>query len=258
MIPKVIHWCWFGRGKVPSLAKKCIKSWKKILPDYEIKLWNEDNFDIESNAYVSEAYHARKFAFVTDYVRLYALYHEGGIYMDSDVEVLKRIDRFLEFPAFTGYEDQKPESCITGIMGSERGGAWVKALLDEYEDRHFILPDGRMNTTTNVQYTAALMKSKGMRLDCTEEHVSGFISLFPREYFCPKAWNTGKFTFTDDTYTIHHFSGSWWDRRSWWIRWADNHYGPRVAYYVGYFWRPPRVVVAGLWAALKRRLNFNP
>lgn len=100
MIPKIIHYCWFGRGKMPELAERCIASWKKHLPEYQYILWNEDNFDITSVPYVKEAYEARKFAFVTDYVRLYALYHFGGVYMDTDVEVLKPLDRFLDLPAF--------------------------------------------------------------------------------------------------------------------------------------------------------------
>ena len=104
MIPKVVHYCWFGRGEMPELAKKCIASWKTFLPDYQIKEWNEDNFDINCNQYVKEAYESRKFAFVTDYVRLYAIYTEGGVYMDTDVEVLKTLDPFLHHHAFSGFE----------------------------------------------------------------------------------------------------------------------------------------------------------
>ena len=103
MIPKKIHYCWFGHGEMPKLAKKCIKSWNKYCPDYEIKEWNEDNFDIDKYPYVREAYDNRKFAFVTDVVRLYAIYTEGGIYMDTDVEVLKPLDPFLKHIAFSGY-----------------------------------------------------------------------------------------------------------------------------------------------------------
>ena len=107
MIPKIIHYCWFGRGPMPPMALKCIESWHRFMPDYEYKLWNEDNFDVNSVPYVKEAYEARKFAFVTDYVRLYALYTEGGIYMDTDVEVLKPYDDLLGLSGFTGYEGSK-------------------------------------------------------------------------------------------------------------------------------------------------------
>ena len=117
-IPKVILYCWFGRGEKPELAKKCIESWKKYCPDYEFKEWNEDNFDIHSNKYVEQAYNARKFAFVTDYVRLYALYYEGGVYMDTDVEVLKPIDEFLKHKAFSSFENNN--TIPTGLMASEK------------------------------------------------------------------------------------------------------------------------------------------
>ena len=130
MIPKVIHYCWFGRGKMPEMALKCIESWKKYLPEYKIKEWNEDNFDLDMYPYVREAYDNRKFAFVTDVVRLYALYNEGGIYMDTDVEVLKSLDPFLHHNAFSGFEDDK--NIPTGIMASEKGGRWAKENLDYY------------------------------------------------------------------------------------------------------------------------------
>ena len=139
---KIIHYCWFGPKPLPKLAKKCIDSWKKIYPDYEIKLWNEQNFDINCCQYVKQAYLAKKYAFVTDYVRLYALYHDGGIYMDSDVEVLKNIDIFLDNVAFSGYESYG--NCLTGIIGSIQNGKFVKDLLDEYTDRQFILDNGKL------------------------------------------------------------------------------------------------------------------
>ena len=125
MIPKVIHYWWFGRGQMPELALKCIESWHKYLPGYTLKLWNEDSFDINAVPYVKEAYEARKFAFVTDYIRLYALYHEGGIYMDTDVEVLKPLDDLLDLPAFSGYESNKFTNFPTGLMASAAGGVWV-------------------------------------------------------------------------------------------------------------------------------------
>ena len=155
MIPKIIHWCWFGRGELPPLAKKCIASWKEHLSDYEIKVWNEDNFDVNSVRYVAEAYQKRKYAFVSDYVRLSALHAEGGIYMDTDVEVLKRLDRFHELPAFTGYESD--DACGMGMLGSEKGGRWVKDLMDEYQGLQFIKPDGRLNMTTIVKHAMRVM-----------------------------------------------------------------------------------------------------
>lgn len=207
MIPKVIHYCWFGRGNMPALALKCIDSWKKYLPEYEIKEWNEDNFDLDLYPYAREAYDNRKFAFVTDVVRLYALYHEGGIYMDTDVEVLKPLDCFLDLPAFSGFEDDI--HIPTGIMASERNGEWAKWQLDYYNDKHFVLPDGSLNLTTNVITIGHLMKSKGFVLKNGLQNFRDIITIYPKDYFCPKSYEDGKIYLTDNTYTIHHFAGSW-------------------------------------------------
>lgn len=230
MIPKVIHYCWFGRGPLNAKAKMCIKSWKKKLPDYKIKLWNEDNFDIESVPYVSQAYHARKFAFVADYVRLYALYTEGGVYMDSDVEVIKRIDEFLVHPAFTGYEsDIGP---LTGIMASEKGGAWVKDLLDAYKDRDFVRPDGSLNLTTNVEYTAELLKQKGFAINGKKIDAPGYLTVYEQEWFCPKSWNSATYEITNNTYTVHHYAASWWTPRERRIHFVKLHYGEKAAHFL--------------------------
>lgn len=207
MIPKVIHYCWFGRGKLPDLAKKCIESWKKYCPDYEIKEWNEDNFDLDKYPYVREAYDKRKFAFVTDVVRLYALYHEGGIYMDTDVEVLKPLDRFLAHHAFSGFEDE--QFVPTGIMASEKGGKWAKDNLDYYNGKHFLKEDGSVDLTTNVVTITNYMLPLGLKQDNTYQDFPGLITFYPKDYFCPKSYKDGQIYLTDNTYTIHHFAGSW-------------------------------------------------
>ena len=207
MIPKKIHYCWFGKGKMPELALKCIESWRVNLPDYELKEWNENSFDINSNFYVKEAYESRKFAFVTDYVRLYALYTEGGIYMDTDVEVLKNLDSFLDLPAFSGFEDNM--HIPTGIMAAEKGSIWAKWQLEYYSGRHFLLPDGTLDLTTNVDIIGGLMEEKGFILKNGLYNFQNIITIFPKEYFCPKSHTTGKIELTENTYTIHHFAGSW-------------------------------------------------
>ena len=207
MIPKKIHYCWFGKGKMPELALKCIESWRVNLPDYELKEWNENSFDINSNFYVKEAYESRKFAFVTDYVRLYALYTEGGIYMDTDVEVLKNLDPFLDLPAFSGFEDNV--HIPTGIMAAEKGSVWAGWQLKYYDDRHFLLPDGTLDLTTNVEIIGRLMGEKGFILRNCLYNFQNIITIFPRDYFCPKSHTTGKIELTQNTYTIHHFAGSW-------------------------------------------------
>ena len=163
MIPKTIHYCWFGRGQMPPLAVKCIESWKKFLPDYILKEWNEDNFDVSANKYVRQAYENRKFAFVTDYVRLYALYTEGGVYMDTDVEVLGSYDKFLHHTAFSGFETDG--NVPTGMMAAEKGSLWAKELLDGYKDRVFIKEDGSFDTTTNTFVITRYMVDKGLVLN---------------------------------------------------------------------------------------------
>ena len=211
MIPKVIHYCWFGRGELPPLAKKCLDSWKKFCPDYEIKEWNEDNFNLDSYPYAREAYDKRKFAFVTDVVRLYALYHEGGIYMDTDVEVLKPLDSFLFHHAFSGFEDE--HSVPTGIMASEKGGKWAKENLAYYDDRHFLKEDGSIDLTTNVKIITNYMLSFGLKQNNTYQDFPGLITLYPKDYFCPKSYVDGKINLTSNTYTVHHFAASWYSQK---------------------------------------------
>ena len=207
MIPKTIHYCWFGRGAMPSLALKCIASWKKYMPDYEIKRWDETNFDVNIIPYTKEAYENRKYAFVTDYVRLYALYHEGGIYMDTDVEVLKNLDCFLNLPAFSGFEDDT--LVPTGIMGSEKEGEWAKWQLSYYNDKHFILPDGNLDLTTNVKIITDSMAQKGFILKNSFQNFQDMITIYPKDYFCPKSYKDKKIYLTQNTYCIHHFAQSW-------------------------------------------------
>ncbi len=207
MIPKIIHYCWFGQGEKPAQAKMCIESWKKFLPDYELKEWNEYNFDINQNRYVKEAYENRKFAFVTDYVRLYAIYTEGGVYMDTDVEVLGSYNQFLHHHAFSGFENNG--YVPTGIMAAEKGSVWAKDLLDEYENRVFIKEDGSLDIRTNTEVITEYMLSKGLVCNNTYQDFPGLCTMYPSEYFCPKDHGTGIIHKTSKTVCIHHFAGSW-------------------------------------------------
>ena len=207
MIPKIIHYCWFGRGEMPELALKCIESWHKYMPDWEYKLWNEDNFDINSNQYVKEAYEANKYAFVTDFVRLYALYTEGGVYMDTDVEVLKSYEDLLYLKGFTSYEGSKHHPPITGTLASEAGGEWVTEQLHAYDDAHFLNSDGTFDLKTNTIRISEIMKNAGFVSDGKEQEFKG-MHIFPTEYFCPRQ-TTGEVLLTSNTYCDHHFMGSW-------------------------------------------------
>ena len=207
MIPKRIHYCWFGRAPIPELAQKCIDSWHKYMPDYEYKLWNEDNFDISCNSYVKEAYEAKKYAFVSDYVRLYALYYEGGIYMDTDVEVLKPYDDLLTLSGFIGFEGTKYHPVGTGTIASVPGGQWLQEQLTAYINIHFIKADGSYDLTTNPVRITAIMKQNGFHQD-GKEQVYKDMHVFPVDYFCPRQ-TTGEFLITENTYCDHHYIGSW-------------------------------------------------
>ena len=206
MIPKTIHYCWFGGSPLPELAQKCIESWKRFCPDYEIVRWDESNFDLSYNDYVREAYEAKKWAFVTDVVRLYVLVNYGGIYMDTDVEVLKPLDELLQYEAFSGFESQTKIS--TGIMASVIGQKLFMEFLNEYNEIHFIKADGSYDLTTNVIRITNTCLKYGFVPNNQRQTVKGF-TLFPKDYFCPKDYKTGITEITDNTYANHHFEGSW-------------------------------------------------
>ena len=205
MIPKVIHYCWFGRGEKSKLIQKCIKSWEKYCPDYEIIEWNEDNFDINCNIFVKQAYEYKKWAFVSDYARLWALYNYGGIYLDTDVEIIKPIDIFLKHKAFSGFESSK--TVPTGIIASEKGQVIIKLWLDWYNDRKFIV-DGEMLHEPNVKFMTETLIDKGLVLDNTYQEIEGF-ALYPQTYFCPINVDKRKNCKSKNTYAIHHFTSSW-------------------------------------------------
>lgn len=203
MIPKIIHYCWFGKNKKNDLIIKCIESWKKHCSDYEIKEWNEDNFDVNSNQYVKEAYENKKWAFVSDYVRLYALYNDGGIYVDTDLEITKNIDKFLIHKAFTSQEDDY--NIPTALMGAEKNNIWICELLKYYKTRHFILENGEFDQTTNVKIiTKITEKMFGVKFNNQKKVLGDDIHIYPKEYFCQYDVKND-----DINYSIHHFNGSW-------------------------------------------------
>lgn len=193
---------------MPELAKECLGSWMRQLPEYKLFLWNEDNFDIGINEFVKGAYESKRYAFVTDYVRLYALYNHGGIYMDTDVEVIKPLDEFLKHRAFTGTEGKR--SCVTGIMGAEKNHPWIECLLDDYTERKFMLDNGKLNTVTNtVLITKSTIDNYGWKTKDRLQILKDGLYIYPYNYFCAKNLYTNSIDITDATYTVHHFSGSW-------------------------------------------------
>ena len=206
MIPKKIHYCWFGGNPLPELAQKCIASWKKYCPDYEIIEWNESNFDLNCCAYVKEAYEAKKWAFVSDVARLYALVNYGGIYMDTDVEVIRPIDDLLQYEAVSGFEAK--DRIQTGLMACREGQLLFVELLHDYDRAHFVKEDGTYDTTTNVTRITNTCLKYGLQLNNTLQTIKGF-TLLPYDYLCPKNSSTKVLTITKNTLVIHHFDGSW-------------------------------------------------
>ena len=206
MIPKIIHYCWFGRNEMPEQYQNYIKTWKMFCPGYKIIEWNEDNFNVESIPYVSEAYKSKKYAFVTDYVRLYALDSIGGIYMDTDVEVLKNLDCFLSEKGFSGFE--RINAVPTGIMGAEKGNHFINKLLCQYDGLHFVGENGCYDETTNVKRITDTAMELGLVLNNKKQTIDDF-TFYPTEYFCPKSSRTLEIKCTQNSYTIHHFAGSW-------------------------------------------------
>ncbi|MBR6531892.1 MAG: glycosyl transferase [Clostridia bacterium] len=203
---KTIHYCWFGRGEKPKLVKKCIESWKKNLPDYRLIEWNEDNFDISKNRFVAEAYSDRNFAFVSDYVRAFVLYNYGGIYMDTDVEVLGNFDRFLDDKVFLGFEEGN--FVATCVMGVEKGHPLMKKYLDHYENMTYFNEDGTKYTDTNVVLLTKLLEERGLVRN-NEQQMVGDISIYPRTLFSPYDYINGISYITDDSVAIHHFAQLW-------------------------------------------------
>lgn len=208
MIPKVIHYCWFGGAPKPPEVQRCMASWKRWLPEYTFVEWNEGNFEYGKWEYASQAYEARKFAFVSDIARLYALYTEGGVYLDTDVELLGPLDPFLGHTAFGGFERER--DITTGLMGAEKGSAWIKEFLDLYSDLPFLKADGTPDLTTNVRRITDLMaKAHGLQQNNVFQDFPGLVTLYPQEYFSPLDPLTRKVRRTRNTVAVHHYMASW-------------------------------------------------
>ena len=212
LIPKIIHYCWFVKNKKSSKIKKCIKSWKKYFPDYKIIEWNEDNFDISSNEWCKSAYEAKKWAFVTDYVRLKVLKDYGGIYMDTDVELIQSLDPFLQYHCFMGFQHEKYVSNGL-VIGAVKNHGFIIENAAVYENIQFETNEDSYKLKVCQEYTTELLANHGLTLPCDGKiQIIDDIYIFPPEYFCPYDHRTYEMNKTENTVAIHHFASSWWDK----------------------------------------------
>ena len=232
-IPKVIHYCWFGRNPLPESAVKCINSWKKYFPDYDIKEWNEDNFDVNIIPYTREAYEAKKYAFVSDYARMWILYHHGGLYFDTDVEVIKPMDDIVARGPFMGIEVEAKDGTFPYVapglcLGTPAGHVVYKDVLDVYQDLRFFKGDGKINTYAIVPITSDVLRHNGMKPTNEQQQVAG-VWIYPRDYFNPLDDNTGRLVITENTRSIHWYTKTWLKKqnpiRTWVVRRIHRYFG---------------------------------
>lgn len=237
MIPKVIHYCWFGNNPKNDLMKKCIESWKKFCPDYRIVEWNETNFDINSIPYLQRAYANKKYAHVTDYARLKIIYENGGIYLDTDVELIQSLDKFLNEKTF--FALQKTGEVATGLgFGSESGAYVLKELMKNYEKKVSASNEDFL-TQTCVDVDKVIFKNRGLKDENCIQHLDD-ITIYPTEYFNPKDFETNKTNITLNTVSIHHYSGSWHDE-------CERIICEKYAFYMNKYDKDKAKVVFGKW-----------
>jgi len=209
---KTIHYFWFGGAEKGKTIEKCIASWSRFFPDFEIKEWNESNFDVRQNKYISQAYDAKKYAFVSDFARFQILHEQGGLYFDTDVEVIKPFYELLELDAFTGFETDTFVNPGLVLWAKEPGNEMLGEILKTYSQLEFINPDGSYNTVTICKYFTDLLQKHGLKTDNgTVQQIDSF-SVFPREYFCPFDDLTGVMKKTENTCAIHWYAKSWMSR----------------------------------------------
>ena len=239
MIPKKIHYCWFGSGDLPEKDIKCIESWKKFCPDYEIIQWNENNYDITKNSYMKEAYDEKKYGFVPDYARLDIIYNYGGIYLDTDVELLKNLDFLLDYKGFTGFEaiDTGQKFIALGLgFGAEKGNEIIKKMRDDYERIRFKFDDGKLNLTPSPAYSTRSLKELGLKQDGILQEIDGFLFL-PKDYLCPLSCVSNELNITDNTISIHHYNASWLTekdkKRIVYVNKCKKKFGSNTGYYIG-------------------------
>lgn len=207
MIPKIINYCWFGKNDLDEESRLCIESWKKIMPDYEIKRWDESNYDINKNMFVKEAYENKKWAFVSDYARLDIIYNCGGIYLDTDVEVIKPFDDLLINEGFMGFEIGNYVNTGLGF-GAVAGHPFLKENIDAYNNIQLYSSNGKLNNVNCPIITTNLLKKYNILLNNKIQTIKG-IKIYPTDYFCPMSFQTGEINITSNTYSIHRYNMSW-------------------------------------------------
>lgn len=250
MIPKKIHYCWFGGNPLPPLAVQCMESWKKFCPDYEIIEWNESNFDVHCCDYVKEAYQAKKWAFVSDYARFKILYENGGLYFDTDVELIKPLEDIVSRGAFMGRENNAELSVAPGLgLAASPGLALYKELLAFYHTQHFLEKDGSLNLKTVVDYTTQILMNHGLKQTNEIQQIAK-INIYPQEYFCPMDYDTGAITITPNTHSIHHYTASWYGK-------AENYALALKRKYVKIFPRKIAVILATAVSKIKYEGFFS-
>ena len=236
MIPKIIHYCWFGKAEIPERFKEYIASWKKFCPDYEIIEWNETNYDVTKNAYMRQAYENKKWGFVPDYARLDIIYNYGGIYLDTDVELIKPIDELLDLNGFVGQECCSKYIALGVGFGAEKGNEIIKLMLDSYENRSFILQNGELDTLPSPAINTKPLYDIGYQWSdkIQELHLrESRIKVFPSEYFCPIDYDTGENHVSEKTYMIHHYAGTWQTKESFAIRELKEKYSKKYGRWFG-------------------------
>ncbi len=209
MIPLKIHYCWLGGNPLTPLGEKCLASWRKYCPDYEIIRWDESNYDFTKHPYMKQALEAKKWGFVPDYARLDIVYQHGGIYLDTDVEIIKPLDDLLKNEFFAGFESKDFIALGLGF-GAEAGHPLLSEMMKDYDNYSFINEDGSLNLLPSPQIQTKILRSCGLQNDTEEiQHLETQITIYPQEYFCPKDFSLHKLNITSNTYTIHHYDGSW-------------------------------------------------
>lgn len=217
MIPKIIHYCWLSNDPIPDSLQECMDSWKKFLPDYEFIHWDFNKFNKESSIWVKQAFENKKYAFASDYIRLYALFQYGGIYLDMDVEVLKSFNSFLELDTIMCFESYPPETYPEmAAFGAEKGSQWIKDCLNFYNQQEFINSKGEFNCTPLPKVVKKILQKKGYKLnkirninEAIKKQGVKQLCLFPSDYFSPKSYRTNEINITKNTVCIHHFAGTW-------------------------------------------------